>query len=254
MDGTELAHAVQAAGVRQLYADHGWASRVAVAAPTVRIPPANLQLDDYGFKGSASMLLPPFQWTSGTGVLLEPVDAEGFAATARAHGLAFSARRVGELTLFVAVPAPEPGTPLPASALTVTASRHPERAGLAVDGDAATRWSTAARGRPATGSASTFGRREWSGASGSLRAIRPICRPRSRSRARSTACAGRGSRRRSGWCTAIAGVASDSFTTVRAPFRSTSRRPRSPALRLVLPAGDPTFDWSIHELAVYGAD
>jgi hypothetical protein len=26
------------------------------------------------------------------------------------------------------------------------------------------------------------------------------------------------------------------------------------ALRIVLPAGDPTFDWSIHELTVYGVD
>ena len=26
------------------------------------------------------------------------------------------------------------------------------------------------------------------------------------------------------------------------------------ALRLVLPAGDPVFDWSINELAVYGAE
>ena len=254
MDGTELAHAVQAAGVRQLYADHGWASRVAVVAPTVRIPPANLQLDDYGFKGSASMLLPPFQWTPGTGVLLEPVDAEGFAATARAHGLAFSARRVGELTLFVAVPAPEPGTPLPASALTVTASRHPERAGLAVDGDAATRWSTAAP--RATGDWFRIDLR-------AARVVRGLRITASNPADLPSALAVEGSADGVRWQGLPAtirlvhrhrwggfGLLHDSAGAVQVDFPPAAFT----ALRLVLPAGDPTFDWSIHELAVYGAD
>ena len=30
--------------------------------PAIRVPPANLQLDDYGYKGPAAMLLPPFHW------------------------------------------------------------------------------------------------------------------------------------------------------------------------------------------------
>ena len=86
VDGATLARAVRDARVRRLYADHGWASRVALADPAIRVLPANLQLDDYGFVGSATMLLPPFQWEPGTGVLLEPIDAEGFAGMAEAAG------------------------------------------------------------------------------------------------------------------------------------------------------------------------
>ena len=54
------------------------------------------------------------------------------------------AHALGGLALFVHAPAPAPGAPLPAAALAVTASRHAQRAGLAVDGDPATRWATAA--------------------------------------------------------------------------------------------------------------
>ena len=41
-DGATLARAVRSAGVERLYADHGWASRVALADPAIRVPPANL--------------------------------------------------------------------------------------------------------------------------------------------------------------------------------------------------------------------
>jgi hypothetical protein len=129
--------------VERLYADHGWASRVALADPAIRVPPANLQLDDYGWKGSASLLLPPFRWEPGTGVLLESTDAESFADAARAGGLPFSRRAVDGLALFVHAPPPSPGTRVPAGEIRVTASRNPKAAGLAVDGDPATRWGTA---------------------------------------------------------------------------------------------------------------
>jgi hypothetical protein len=42
----------------------------------------------------------------------------------------------------------------------------------------------------------------------------------------------------------------DGTTALRLEFPPARVR----ALRLVLPAGDPVFDWSIHELAVYAAD
>ena len=77
--------------------------------PRIRVLPANLQLDDYGLKGSASMLLPPFRWEPGTGVLLEPTDAESFVDAARAGGLPFSRRAVDGLALFVHAPPPSPG-------------------------------------------------------------------------------------------------------------------------------------------------
>ena len=140
VDGAWLAQAVGAAGVRHLYADHGWASRVALADPRIRVPPANLELDDYGFKDSVATLL-PFHWEPGTGVLLESTDAEGFAAAAHAGGLAFAQRSLNGLTLFVHVPS---GRPLTIGPHAVSASRQGDRAGLAVDGHLATRWATAA--------------------------------------------------------------------------------------------------------------
>ena len=54
------------------------------------------------------MLLPPFQWEPGTGVLLESTDAESFAEAARAGGLPF------------------PGTPSTASRCS-SMPRHPHR-------------------------------------------------------------------------------------------------------------------------------
>ena len=142
-DGAELARGLRAEGVRRLYADHGWASRVALADPAIWIPPANLQVDDYGFTGPATMLLPPFHWAAGTGVLLESADAEAFAEAARAGGLAFARRSLAGLSLFVHVSIPSPGPLLSTHALGVTAARRSKRARLAVDGDPATRWATA---------------------------------------------------------------------------------------------------------------
>ncbi len=251
-DGAALARAVGAAGVRRLYADHGWASRIALADPAIRVPPANLQVDDYGWKGSAAMLLPPVRWEPGTGVLLEPSDAEGFAAAAESGGLAFTRHALGGLALFVHAPSPAPGAPLPAAALAVTASRHATRAGLAVDGDPATRWATAAP--RAAG--------DWFRVD--LRAARVV-------RGMRLAVANpadlppdltvEGSPDGVGWRRLAAtlrperryrwggfGLLDDGATAVRLDFPPATLA----ALRVVLPAGDPVFDWSIHELAVHG--
>ena len=46
------------------------------------------------------------------------------------------------------------------------------------------------------------------------------------------------------------GVLDDGALAVRLEFPPATVR----ALRLVLPAGDPVFDWSIGELAVYGGE
>jgi hypothetical protein len=253
-DGATLARAVEGAGVRRLYADHGWASRVALADPAVRVPPADLQLDDYGWKGSATMLLPPFSWEPGTGVLLESTDADAFAETARAGGLAFDRRPVDGLTLFVHVPARMPGSLLPASAFGVTASRNPKRASLAVDRDPATRWATAgprAAGdwfrvdlpgvRPLRGVRLAAANPAdlppgliVEGSSDGVRWERLLAAPRTEHRYR--------------W--GGFGVLDDGAIALRLEFPPARVR----ALRLVLPAGDPVFDWSINELAVYGGD
>ena len=143
VEGQLLARGLRDAGVTRLYADHGWASRVALADPSIRIPPANLFLDNHGFVGPAADVLPPFHWAPGTGVLLEPADAPGFVLAARRAGLQFSARSLAGLELFVHAPSPPlPVRPLEARALTVTASQRAERASRAVDGDSWTRWAT----------------------------------------------------------------------------------------------------------------
>ena len=253
-DGATLARAVSGAGVRGLYADHGWASRVTLADPAIRVPPANLQLDDYGWRGSATMLLPPFRWEPGTGVLLEPQDAEGFAQAASAGGLAFSRQSVAGLTLFTHVPAPSPGRLLPGGTFSVSASRHPERASLAVDGDPATRWATA--GPRSAG--------DWFRVDApAARAIRGVRLAAANPADLPAELIVEGStdgmrwerlpttvqpERRYRW--GGFGLLDDGVIAVRLDFPPTTAR----ALRLVLPAGDPVYDWSIHELAVYGGE
>jgi hypothetical protein len=253
-DGVTLARVVSGAGVRGLYADHGWASRVTLADPAIRVPPANLQLDDYGWRGSATMLLPPFRWEAGTGVLLEPQDAEGFAQAASAGGLAFSRQSVAGLTLFTHVPAPSPGRPLPGGTFSVSASRHPKRASLAVDGDPATRWATAG-----PRSAGDWFRVDVPAA----RAIRGVRLAAANPADLPAELIVEGSldgmrwerlpttvqpERRYRW--GGFGLLDDGVIAVRLDFPPTTAR----ALRLVLPAGDPVYDWSIHELAVYGGE
>jgi hypothetical protein len=254
-DGAALARAIGAAGVRTLYADHGWASRIALADPAIRVPPANLQLDDYGFKGPAAMLLPPVRWEPGTGVLLEPSDAEGFAALAESGGLAFLRHALGGLALFVHAPSPAPRATLPAAGLAVTASRHAQRAGLAVDGDPATRWATAAP--RAAGDWFRVDLR----AAGVIRGMRlAVANPADLP----PELAVEGSLDGVGWRRLAAtlrterryrwggfGLLNDGgATAVRLDFPPATLA----ALRVVLPAGDPVFDWSIHELTVYGGE
>jgi hypothetical protein len=254
VDDAALARAVRDAGVRRLYADHGWASRIALADSAIRVLPANLQLDDYGFRGSATMLIPPVEWAPGTGVLLEPADAEGFAEMARAGGLAFTRHAlVGGLMLFAHAAPSAAGAPVPERLLGVSASRQPKRAGLAVDGDPATRWATA--GPRAAG--------DWFRvdlpAARSLRGVRltaanPADLP--------PALAVEGSPDGARWerlATILSpehryrwggvGLLDDGLVALGIEFPPATLK----ALRLVLPAGDPVFDWSINELTVFDA-
>ncbi len=253
-DGPALARGVRQAGVRRLFADAGWASRVTLADPGIRVPPANLQLDDYGWKGSASMLLPPFVWEPGTGVLLEPADAEGFMEAARAGGLGFTRQALDGLTLFVHAPVAPPGARLPVGALAVTASRHSKSAGLAVDGNPATRWATAA-----PRAAGDWFRVELP----ALRAVRAVRLEAANPADLPPAIVVEGSSDGTRW-ERLATTArpehryrwggftilDDGTIALALEFPPTTVR----ALRLVLPAGDPVFDWSINELAVFGGE
>jgi hypothetical protein len=251
-DGPTLAGALRAAGVRRLYADHGWGSRAALADPSLQILPANTALDAYGFSGAADDFRPRLRWEPGSGVLLEPFEAESFAALARTSGLGVTRTSVGGLIFFAyAAPPPQPGTPLPASTLTVTASRHPELGHLAIDGDPTTRWAT---GHPQTPG-------DWVRIDltppRAVRAVRlwtatPSDSPRGlalegsadgiRWRPLAAELSTEGPLRWGGM-TALR----DGVTAVRLDFVPVTLR----ALRLTLTRGDPVFDWSIHELTLY---
>jgi hypothetical protein len=135
---------------------------------------------------------------------------------------------------------------------SVTASRQPKRASLAVDGDPATRWATAG---PRT--AGDWFRVDLVAAS-VLRGVRlaaanPADLPPELV-VEGSLDGGRWARlpatqrveRRHRW--GGFGLLDDGAVAVRLEFPPTSAR----AIRLVLPAGDGVFDWSIHELAVYG--
>ena len=141
VDGSTLARAVRAAGVRRLYADHGWGSRIVLADPDIRVVPNSLFVDAHGYAGRAANLLPPMRWRSGSGALLEPADAQGFERTLRALGLSFERHTIGNLTLVTrGWPRAPTGTAVPAGDISVTASDGAERARLAADGDGRTAW------------------------------------------------------------------------------------------------------------------
>jgi hypothetical protein len=160
---------------------------------------------------------------------------------------------VGELVLLRPLaPAQQAGHPLSPGHLELSASPHPEWAPLAIDGDRSTRWAT---GRPqAPGDWLEIGLR----AAAPVRAVQiwtrtPLDWPRGvalegstdgttwrRLAARSST---EGALRWGGIALLRDGVAS-----VRLDFAPTVLR----ALRLILTRGDPVYDWSVHELTVYG--
>jgi F5/8 type C domain-containing protein len=144
-DGSPLARAVRAAGIRRLYADHGWSYRLALADPELRVPPANLPLDAYNAQAPDWDLFPLVRWEPGSGALLDPPDVPGFLRAAEAAGIAVEHTEAGGLSLFTyRPPTPTPGRPVPPAALRITASAAGDRAaGLA---DRRTTWSTG-RGR-----------------------------------------------------------------------------------------------------------
>jgi 4-amino-4-deoxy-L-arabinose transferase-like glycosyltransferase len=253
--GETLARALRAAGVTRLYADHGWASRAALADPALRVPTANFYLDSYGARDPTGDL-PAFHWLPGTGVLLEPADVPGFARTARAAGLEGTVRPLEGLELFVfAGASPRRAPPLPGRLLDVTASRNPRRAHRAVDGEDGTRWTT--RGPRAAG--------DWFqvtlAAPRQLRGIRLVTRrPADVSESLRVEVAVDGATWRNAAATIRAertlrwaGIAllADAAAAVQLDMEPpiTAR-----ALRVVLTEGSQTARWSIHELEVHAAD
>jgi hypothetical protein len=253
-DPAALARAIRAAGVTRLYADHGWASRIALAVPELWVPPANLPLDSYGFRGPESELLPEMRWSAGSGALIEAPDVAGFVRVARASGLEFRRVDLGGLTLLVYAPPRVPGSPIPASALRVSVSRDRRRAGLAVDGDPRSRWTT---GRPQTPG-------DWLRVD--LAGARVVQAVRLRSVRRTDWPRGvrlEGSADGEMWRPLAAEVRSESavrwggiallrgdLRTLGLEFAPTTLT----ALRMILTEGHPRYAWSVNELTVYAAD
>lgn len=251
--GNDIAQALARVNVRRLYADHGWGSVAALADRRLQVLPANLHLDPYGWDGPRAELTPGVQWTPGAGMLVEPVDAEGIARVAEEAGLSVRREPLGDLVLFRAeAPAPLEGHPLAPSELAITASTHPDWAPLALDGKRDTRWAT---GRPqAPGDWLRVDLR----APGPVRAVR-LWTLTSLDWPRGLALEGSGDG--VAWQPLPARVSTqgdlrwggiallrNGVEAVRLDFAPTRLR----ALRLTLTRGDPVYDWSVHELTVYG--
>jgi F5/8 type C domain len=253
-DPAALARAIRAAGVSHLYADHGWASRIALADPELRVPPANLAIDSYNFRGPESELLPEMRWGPGSGALVEAPDVAGFVRVAHASGLEFRRVDLGGLTLLVYAPPRVPGSPIPASALRVSVSRDRRRAGLAVDGDPRSRWTT---GRPQTPG-------DWLRVD--LAGSRMVQAVRLRSTRRTDWPRGvrlEGSADGETWRPLTAEVRSESavrwggITLLREELRTVGLEfapAMLKALRMTLTEGHPRYAWSVNELTVYAAD
>jgi len=254
-DVEALARAVHAAGVTRLYADAGWASRIALAHPEIRVLPANLSVDAYGYAPAADRL-PTVRWEPGSGALLvEGPDADGFEQTAGASNLRWTHRDVAGFRLFVyAPPPPLPGRPIATDDLHLSAAIHSEGAPRAADGRRHTRWTTG-RARQAGDwlridlreLRRVRGVRLWTsdpdGSPGELEVegttdgatfstLAPLVH-----RAGPMAWGGFTSLR-------------DGVDTVRLDFAPTVLR----GIRLTLRQGDAKKQWSVHELVVYADD
>jgi len=140
----DLAAALTRRGVRALYADHDPSARLALALPELRTLPANLLVDAYGWDRPDPNSLDLVHWRPGTAALVPSASAAAFEAQARQAGLGFAREQLGAQTLFTYAPPPLTLVllPLPRTGVTVSASRHPEEAALAVDADPRTRWAT----------------------------------------------------------------------------------------------------------------
>jgi hypothetical protein len=141
---------------------------------------------------------------------------------------------------------------VPAGEIRVTASRNPKAAGLAIDGNPATRWATA--GPRASG--------DWFRldlpARRTLRGLRlAAANPADQPPAVVVESSLDGVRwellpatlrpeHRYRW--AGIGILDDGIVALTLDFPPANVK----ALRLVLPGGDPQFDWSINELTLYG--
>jgi hypothetical protein len=253
--GPALASVLRAAGVRRLYADHGWSSRVALADPAIRVPPGNLFLDAYGDTGAAHEFLARVRWEPRSAALLEPLDADGFARAAGQSGLGYTRREVGGLVLFLyAAPPPGAGSPVPSSQLRVAASAGADVAGQSADGRVETRWTT---GRPqAPGDWLRLDLAEprrlqtirlWT--ADALDWPRGLALESSLDGASwhplAVTMSTEGGLRWGGIALLRDGVAA-----VRLEFAPVVAR----ALRLTLTAGDATFPWTVHELTLVAAD
>lgn len=247
--GAPLARALRAAGVRRLYADHGWSSRVAVADRRIHVAPGNLDLDAYGATGPAEEFLPRVRWTRGSAVLLDPTDADAFARAAAVSRVGYTRQEVGGLAVFLYAPPPiTAGSPISSTELRVSASFG---GAVAVSTAGRTRWTTGRAQAPG----------DWLRvdlpAPRRLRAVRlrsdrALEWPRGVAveaspdglawRPLAAAASTEGDLRWGGFALLRSGI-----EAVRLDFPPVVAR----GLRLTLTAGDASFPWSVDELTLY---
>lgn len=247
-----LAAALARRQVRFLYADHGPSARLAQALPGLGTLPANLFVDAYGRNRPDPNRLDRVRWRPGTAALVPSSSAAAFEAQAGLAGLGFAREELGAQTLFTYAPPPTPFLiELPRVGLTVSASRHPEEAGSAVDADPRTRWATHRPQTPGDWFAITLAepallagvRLETAAAPHDFpRGLRVALSPDGERWDYPDVGLRAGGRLRWGGTHLLRdGVDTLTLTFPPAPAR---------ALRLTRTAGDGVFDWSIYDLAL----
>ena len=248
--GAEIAAALRASGIRHLYADHGWGSAAALADPELRVLPANLHLDPYGWDGPRSELCRRSSGSRAPARSSSPSTPRDSRASPRPSA-GRSSESLGSLVLVRPAPsAPSGGRALVPSAITLTASIHPELGPLALDGKRETRWAT---GRPqAPGDWLRVDLR----APTSLRAVRVWTHTPSTGHAGSPWMARRtappGSRcRRGSPPRAVSGGAGSRCSATESIGAARVPRDHAPGPQAHVDARGSVYDWSVHELTVY---
>ncbi len=250
------AAALRRAGIERVYADHGVGARLAAAAgQALALQPANLRVDAYGWSPAPNEL-PLFRPHADT-ALVHPVglaSAESIQAMLRDAGWTFAVEEVGGhriLSRFTPGALPAGGS-APRIARVVASTAGADAAAV-LDGQPATRWTTAGPQRP--GAWLRVELAEPARVAGLVLELGPFRTDYPRGLVVESSADGLG------WDPVRAdllllGPLRWTGTHLlrdgvdRVLLRFVPRRTR--ALRLTLTGQDPVFDWSVAELRLFG--
>ena len=113
--GVEIAAALRASGIRRLYSDHGWGSAAALADPELRVLPANLHLDAYGWDGPRAGLVPPVRGNPAPAPSSSPSMRTALPVSLPHSVGPYARQALGPCSSAPTRPSQTPGAPLPAS-------------------------------------------------------------------------------------------------------------------------------------------